>query len=447
METSSSTTFRFTAPKVESASCPIGKQQVFYRDATTEGLGLRVMASGAKAYIYESRVRGMAQVIRITIGNPKSWMLDDAKTEARRLKVLCDQGIDPRGEKVAKAASANEARQEVVRASATLGNVWTEYMQDRASVWKDRHLADHQSMVITGGEAYKRGNGTYKAGPLACLLGYKLAELTLPRILEWQQEENKTRATRCALAVRLLKAFANWCEEHDAYAGLLPDGVFSKKKVQEKIHKAAKGDVDCLQQEQLAAWFAAVRGRSLIMSAYLQSLLITGARREEMADLQWGDVDFNWKTMIIRDKVEGVRTIPLTNHLAELLNGLPRFNQWVFSSPRAETGRIQSPNKAHTEAVAGAGLPHLTLHGLRRSFSTLAEWVEAPAGVIAQIQGHKPSAIAEKHYKRRSIGVLRAWHQKIEDWMLEQAPPRECPLTFDAATQEAPCAGPAVSQG
>lgn len=72
----------------------------------------------------------------------------------------------------------------------------------------------------------------------------------------------------------------------------------------------------------------------------------------------------------------------------------------------------------HVKALAAAGLPALALYGLRRSFGTLAEWVECPAGVSAQIMGHKPSAIAEKHYRRRPLDRLRMWHTKIEDWIL-----------------------------
>jgi hypothetical protein len=35
--------------------------------------------------------------------------------------------------------------------------------------------------------------------------------------------------------------------------------------------------------------------------------------------------------------------------------------------------------------------------------------------------GHKPSAIAEKHYRRRPLDLLRLWHSRIEAFMLEQA--------------------------
>ena len=51
----------------------------------------------------------------------------------------------------------------------------------------------------------------------------------------------------------------------------------------------------------------------------------------------------------------------------------------------------------------------------------MAEWVEVPAGIVAQIMGHKPSAIAEKHYIQRELDLLHLWHVKIEDWILKEA--------------------------
>jgi integrase len=100
-------------------------------------------------------------------------------------------------------------------------------------------------------------------------------------------------------------------------------------------------------------------------------------------------------------------------------------------------GKIAEPRFAHNQALAIAGLPHLTLHGLRRSFGSLAEWCEVPVGVVAQIQGHKPSALAEKHYRRRPLDLLRMWHDKIEAWMLEEAgiefvPAKKGPKNLDA---------------
>lgn len=44
-----------------------------------------------------------------------------------------------------------------------------------------------------------------------------------------------------------------------------------------------------------------------------------------------------------------------------------------------------------------------------------------PHRIVAQIMGHKPSTIAETHYRRRPLDLLRMWHTRIEAWMLEQA--------------------------
>ena len=82
---------------------------------------------------------------------------------------------------------------------------------------------------------------------------------------------------------------------------------------------------DALEIDQLPAWFAGTdKLRSRTAAAYLQALVLTGARREELAGLRWDDVDFRWKRLTIADKVEATRVIPLTPYMAHLLAGLPR---------------------------------------------------------------------------------------------------------------------------
>jgi len=112
--------------------------------------------------------------------------------------------------------------------------------------------------------------------------------------------------------------------------------------------------------------------------------------------------------------------IPLTAYVHHLLASLPRRGLYVFAST-STTGPIAKPHHAHASACNVAGIEGLTFHGLRRSFKSLTEWLEIPAGVVAQIQGHKPSATAEKHYTVRPLDLLRLHHERIEAWVLEQA--------------------------
>lgn len=80
----------------------------------------------------------------------------------------------------------------------------------------------------------------------------------------------------------------------------------------------------------------------------------------------------------------------VTQAQANKLAALPRRNEWVFFRPASATG-------------------------------CLTEWQEVPLGGVAQIQGHKPSATAEKHYTVRPLELLRLHHERIEAWFLEQA--------------------------
>ena len=421
----------FTADVIANYQCKAGKTQSIYWDGKTTGLGLRVTSKGAKSYIFETSLNN--KTLRITIGDISTYSIKAAQIEATILKAMTDKGIDPRQVKADRIASDTAKAQTIkLEASAkqlkskhetlTLGLVWPLYIDARRKRWSEWSIRDHENIVHVGGVAKIRGKGLTEPAPLASLLNVKLSDLTGIRIAEWLSKEAETRPTRAALAFRLLSVFINWCDSQAEYAGLVPSGACKAQQVRDEMPSKNAKEGDSLQREQLASWFKSVSTiNNLVQSAYLQSLLLTGARRRELAGLRWADVDFQWLSMTIRDKVEGERTIPLTPYVAHLLSTLPRRNEWVFSSPTSASGQLAEPTPSHKRALTSAGLPDLTLHGLRRSFGSLAEWTETPAGVVAQIMGHKPSAIAEKHYRRRPIDLLRMWHIKIEAWILEQA--------------------------
>ena len=409
----------FSTDRVAAFECKSGKRQSLYWDGKTPGLGVRVTASGAKSYIFESTLNG--RTIRTTIGSVRTWSIKGAQDEATALRALTDKGIDPRQERAKLAAEGERLRDESKRRRVAVMDAWADYVKDRSSKWSARHTADHAALAHPGGASAKKGDRKTEPGALASLMPLRLAQLDAAQVKAWLATETAHRPTQAALAYRLLRAFLNWCNDTPSYRGIAAIDACNPRVAKDALpRKAAKSD--CLQREQLAGWFAAVRTiQNPVIAAYLQTLLLTGARREELAGLTWSDVDFRWQAMTIRDKVEGERTIPLTPYVASLLSVLPRRNKWVFSSPAAKSGRLQEPRIQHTRSVTTAGLPSLTLHGLRRSFGTLSEWVECPAGVAAQIMGHKPSATAEKHYRVRPLDLLRMWHSKIETWILEAA--------------------------
>jgi len=421
---------KLTAGRIAGFKCDESKAQAFLWCAEVPGLGVRVTPKSTTAgYIFQSKVKG--QSMRITIGKVSVWSIQEAQAEARRLQIMIDNGDDPRevksdkqaakeAAKLAKEKEATELAMKEIREAVTVSAAWSEYIAARKPKWSQSHYNDHVQVMHLGGEVRSRSKELTVPGVAASLAAVRLIDLTPTMIDEWAAAEAATRPTRARLALRLLKAFLFWCAGHAQYREIVTTNAAKSKDARESLGKPKTKD-DVLEKEQLSAWFSAVRQISNpVISAYLQVLLLTGARREELANLRWENVDFQWNKLTINDKVEDFRIVPLTPYVKHLLSGLPRRNEWVFSSPTAASGRLTEPRIAHNQACAIAGLD-MTLHGLRRSFATLSEWTETPAGIAAQIQGHKPQGVREQNYIRRPLDLLRMWHVKIEAWILEQA--------------------------
>ena len=423
----------FTAGRVSGFKCPPDKKQAFLWDVTAPGLGLRATPAGKPAYVFQGVYQG--KDLRITIGSPAAWSIPDAQAKARELQRLIDEGKDPRDLKREALAAQAEKQAAAAVQAVTVGEVWAVYLKARRPRWGERHYNEHLLLVKPGGVASNRAAGGVTApGILHPLMALALRDLTAPVIEEWAERESQTRPAAARLAWRCLKAFLSWCAEQPEYAPVLPSVNPAKtKKARESLGKAGVKQ-DALLKEQLPAWFAAIgQQQNPVVSAYLQTLLLTGARAGEVLGLRWDDVNTKWKGLTIRDKdaskggADGVRVIPLTPYVWHLLAALPRRNEWVFSSASAKGGRIVIARNNHHDACTVAGIDGLTIHGLRRSFKSLTEWLEIPAGVVPQIMGHKPSATAEKHYTVRPLDLLRLHHERIEAWILEQAG-----IVFDA---------------
>lgn len=412
----------FTAQRVASFRCVPDKRQSLFWDAKTPGLGLRVTGTGAKSYIFETKLHG--KTLRITIGSPASWPLSKAQDEAARLKVMTDSGQDPRQVKAdeiaAKKSAAAAMTVQEARETIIVGRAWNEYISAMKPTWGALHLHDHVRAMQAGGEQRARSSKLTEPGALASLSEIRLIDLTTECMTAWAKIEGAKRPARARNARTLLSTFLNWCIAHSIYGSIVTSNPTQSKEVKKHLGKAAPKN-DSLQREQLSAWFNAVKQiQNSVISTYLQTMVLTGARPNELVSVHWGDIDFQWNSMTIKDKVEGLRVIPLTPYVAHLLASLPRRNEWVFSSPTSASGHLVEPRIAHDKACAIAGLD-VTLHGLRRSFASLCEWIEMPAGIAAQIQGHKPQGVREKHYIRRPLDLLRVWHVKIETWILGQA--------------------------
>jgi len=420
-----------TAGLIERLTCRTDiKAQAFLRDTKAPGLRVRVTNTGFKSFVFEKKLN--RQTIRRKIGDVKLWSIEQARTEARRLAVALDNGLDPREIERQQQADREAVMVAAAAQAMTVGEVWPLYLQTgrpkRREAWKPRYRADIEAMAVAGGVPKKRGKGLTRPGHLFPLLALPLAEVNEDTLKIWFDREAVASAHQATRALMMFRGFLRWCAARPEYKKLIDRDAGKAPAILDSLPANTKR-TDALEAAQVPGWWQGVEQLSnRTASVYLRALLLTGARREELAALTWANVDFRWRKMTIADKVDATRTIPLTPYLAQLLATLPRVNEFVFASA-GKAGRIADTRSSHSRALQSSGIERLTIHGLRRSFSLLGESAGAPAGAIAQVMGHKPSATAEG-YRPRSVDALRPFLTMIEAHILEQAG-----VIFDAALE------------
>ncbi len=271
------------------------------------------------------------KTIRITIGNPDAWSIPQAQEKARDLQRQIDEGRDPRDLKRDVLAAATEKKVAAAAQAVTVGDVWPRYLEEgkpkRKDALKPRYRADLEAMAAPGGEKKKRGEGNTRPGPLYPLLALALSKVNEDTLKNWFDREALTGKHQAARALMMFRGFMRWCSAKPEYRALIDRDAGKAAAIVEALPSNTRR-TDALEAAQVPGWWSGVEQlNNRTASVYLRALLLTGARREEIAALRWADVDFQWRKLTIADKVEATRVIPLTPYLAQQLVSLPRHGK------------------------------------------------------------------------------------------------------------------------
>lgn len=373
---------------------PPARGQTFIRDTTLTGFGVRVTASGAKAYILERRIN--RKVRRITLGRCGELNVGQARRKAMQLTGQIAMGIDPvaaERSELARAVSLGEAHQDFLKVRELRPQTRLEYER----IFK-RIFADWQ--------------------------GKRLVDITRPMVLKRHQSLKRTPA-QANLALRYLRAVLNHAKA--AYRGpgdaplLLENPVEVLTETRSWYRIPRRQTV--IKALDMPRWYQAVeglRGRpepsSAVGADFLLLLLFTGLRCSEALRLTWADVDFRGRTLLIPEtKNHRPALLPVTDAVEGILERLSAaaFNQWVFPSPTGQ-GHLGEHKKIVQRVVEASGIP-FTLHDLRRTYVTTASICDVSHYTIKRLVNHKISSDVTDGYIVADVERLRKPAQTVAD--------------------------------
>ncbi|MEW5728281.1 MAG: site-specific integrase, partial [Pseudomonadota bacterium] len=132
------------------------------------------------------------------------------------------------------------------------------------------------------------------------------------------------------------------------------------------------------------------------MAAAIKLLLLTGARKNEIATLRWDFLDLERGLLVLPDTKTGAKVIPLPAAAARIIADLPRRSEWVLPSSRTD-GPIIGLQKAWEMVRVWCGVEDARIHDLRHSFATYAVSDGASLYLVGKALGHKQSRTTERY--------------------------------------------------
>lgn len=181
-----------------------------------------------------------------------------------------------------------------------------------------------------------------------------------------------------------------------------------------------------LSDDELKAVWQAAEALEWPYAAFIKLLILTGARRSEVAAMTWREIDFVAKLWVIpkeRCKNSVELQIPLPDLAIEILKACPRIENCehvlTFTGRGPVTGFAIIKNQL--DAALPADMPRWVFHDLRRSFASGMARLGINLPVIEKLLNHVSGSFAGivGVYQRHSFAdekraAMTAWARHIE---------------------------------
>lgn len=387
---------------------PVAKgERRLVMDAQVRAFGLMVTDSGAASYIVTLRFPGTKSTSRRSLGRVGEISLAEARDKARTWKALVARGIDPQGQEDKERRERDRRRANTVTAVAEdfiaampvderkRDEVARDIRREIVGAWGSRAVADLTPRdVIELVKAIRDRGAPHQARNV---LGYAR------RMFTWAILQHAYGIDRSP------------CEP------VKPKAIIGRKLARKRV----------LSDEELRAAWSAGESLGYPYGPLFRLLILTGARKSEIAEARWSEIDLDRGTLTIpadRQKSAEAHVIPLGPLAFATLRALPRFEGakgtgYLFSTTGGRTcvdGFSKAKNRldaAMAAALDVKAVEPFVIHDLRRTMRTHLSALPIPQHVAERIIGHAQPGLIQTYdrfafedEKRRG---LELWEERL----------------------------------
>jgi integrase len=360
----------------------------------------------------------------MTLGNAAGLSLTDARAAATAAKAKAKSGIDPLDERRREQEQQQrEVQIEELKDEHTFAAIADLYVQRYAKgkgstpnkkTWKEDDRILQKYFVP-------------KWGPRQI---DDLGRSDVVAMLDEIEDSNGLYMANRALAV--LRKLFNWSMDERALIESVPIGKKMMRKGEKKRNRI-------LNEPEIRSFWMATEILGYPFGSLFRLLLLTGQRRNEVATIQWTQLDIDqalWVIPSVSTKSDrGDHVVPLNVLAVEIIGSLPRFDgsDLLFPTSSSNTCAVSGFSKAKerceqmtaTEEFKVEGMVALSgwrLHDLRRTCATIMqEDLGVPPHVIGAILNHSPQAtmgVTSVYATGNMVDdrrrALDAWGHKLE---------------------------------
>ncbi len=370
-----------------------------YRDADLKGFALRVKPSGVRTWVVQYRNKA-GRTRKLALDKVGVLTPEEARQRARDALAAASKGGDPSADRHAE------------RADLTVSELVERYLKDGPA---DKPTKKASSWTIDASNLRRH---------VVPILGRKsVSSVTSADVQRFQRDvtEGKTKADatgarkRGRVRVRggsgtarratvVLAAMLAWAVGRGMRAENPAKGVSLNKPTRRERFLSAP------ELAKLGEAMANLEGQGVNASslAIVRLLILTGARKTEIASLRWEHVDFERKALRLPDSKTGAKVVPLGAPALDVLSHLTRHegSPWVFPATRGK-GYHLGATMVWRKLVKAAGLKGVRLHDLRHGFASFAVADGGSLYLVGKVLGHTQAATTQR-YAHLQLDPVRA---------------------------------------